>query len=374
MVKGLYNISVETVTKGFIQQGAIVFDSIIRYVGPIQQVPAFDEEMEWIDGKGGVVFPGFIDVHTHLGINEEGIGAEGDDYNETSHPVTPHIRVIDGINSFDPAYYRALSGGITTVHILPGSSNVIGGLTAVLKVKPDRSVEQQVITFPAGLKISFGENPKMAYPASIGSRMGLAARIREAFWQTVKTRQEPPDTMAEEAMQYVLVHRLPVRAHVHRADDILTAIRIGKEFDLDLTLVHATESGKILNEIKESGYDVVLGPTMIGKTRVELANQSWEIYRQLEQAGIPFSITTDHPVFPIEELITSVRHAIKHGLSEQKALEAITIQAAKSINLSDRLGSIEVGKDADLVLWSSNPLRDFKAKVVRVFVDGQEVL
>ncbi|MGD7043256.1 amidohydrolase family protein [Jeotgalibacillus proteolyticus] len=373
-MKGLYNISVETVTKGFIQQGAIVFDSIIRYVGPIQQVPAFDEEMEWIDGKGGVVFPGFIDVHTHLGINEEGIGAEGDDYNETSHPVTPHIRVIDGINSFDPAYYRALSGGITTVHILPGSSNVIGGLTAVLKVKPDRSVEQQVITFPAGLKISFGENPKMAYPASIGSRMGLAARIREAFWQTVKTRQEPPDTMAEEAMQYVLVHRLPVRAHVHRADDILTAIRIGKEFDLDLTLVHATESGKILNEIKESGYDVVLGPTMIGKTRVELANQSWEIYRQLEQAGIPFSITTDHPVFPIEELITSVRHAIKHGLSEQKALEAITIQAAKSINLSDRLGSIEVGKDADLVLWSSNPLRDFKAKVVRVFVDGQEVL
>ncbi|WP_167578650.1 amidohydrolase family protein [Jeotgalibacillus proteolyticus] len=373
MVKGLRNISIETITNGFVPDGVIVFDEVIHYVGTPQNLPSFNKPIEWMDGGGAVAFPGLIDVHTHLGINEEGIGIEGDSFNELSSAVTPQIRVIDGINPFDEGYYRALMGGVTTVQVVPGSSNIIGGLTAIIKVKPGRPVEEQVLQSPSGLKIAFGENPILAHRNVATTRMGVAAVIREAFWHAKKNEGIAPATMAEEAMQYVLAHHLSVKAHAHQADDILTAIRIAKEFGLNLTIVHATDSLKILPQIKSSGYDVVLGPTMMGKLKVELANLSWEVYRAFEEAGIPFTITTDHPVVPIDELLTEARRAMSYGLSEKTAAEAITIQAARQLNLSDRIGSLEIGKDADIVLWSANPLKDFKAKPVMIFIDGEQV-
>ncbi|MDC3415829.1 amidohydrolase [Aquibacillus salsiterrae] len=370
-MKGIKNIAVETVTAGFIEDCVIIYDKTINYIGSLSDAPDFAEEIEWTDGNGQIVFPGFIDVHTHLGIDEEGVGKEGDDFNETSNPITPHLRAIDGINSFDSGYYRALKAGITTVQVLPGSANVIGGLTAIIKVKPDRPIEQQCIKSPAALKIAFGENPKRFHANNgVVTRMGVAAKIREAFW---RAKNCPPQSLAEQALADVFADDLPVRAHAHRADDILTAIRIADEFGFALSIEHATDGIRIVDQIKASGYNVVVGPTATGKSKVELANQSWDTYQAFERAGIPFAITTDHPVIPIEELLTAVRHAIAHGLSEEAALKSITIQAAKHLGIDDCVGSIEVGKDADFVLWSASPFDNFRAKATTVIIDGETI-
>src|SRR5690606_6606408 len=252
-MKGIKNVTIETVTNGFLKDSVVVFDKEIQFIGLLEEVPSTILVEEWIDGKGAFLFPGFIDVHTYLGIDEEGIGKEGDDFNETSHPLTPHLRVIDGINSFDPGYHEALKAGVTTVPVLPGSANVIGGLTAVLKVKPDRSVEEQCIKFPAGLKIALGENPKQFHRKNgIVTRMGIAGMLRETFWKTKNSLHKPPSTLAEETLQNVFKHNLPILAHAHRADDILTAIRIAEEFDLPLSIEHTTDGMRVLDKLKNS--------------------------------------------------------------------------------------------------------------------------
>lgn len=365
---GIKNITIGTETL----PSTIVFDQKIQYVGSMNDLPDRFHSIEWIDGDHRIVFPGFIDVHTHLGIDEEGVGVEGNDFNETSDPVTPHLRVIDGINSFDEGYHRALKSGVTTVQVLPGSANVIGGQTAVLKVKPDRGIEDQIIQFPAGLKIAFGENPKK-FHAKQGAttRMGVAATLRKALW---KAANKTPECFEEAELKDVLQKELPVRAHAHRADDILTAIRIAKEFHLKLSIEHTTDGILVMDAIKKSGFDVVIGPTMTSKSKVELRNSTWSTYKAFEEAGIPFCITTDHPVVPIDELITSVRNAIKNGLSEKTAIESITLQAAKHLGIDKQTGSLEVGKDADIVLWTANPFRKFQAQVSKVFIDGEPII
>lgn len=376
MLKGLYQITIDQVGGSIIPNGVIIFsEKGIHFVGEEgAAIPFPHSEIKWIDGKNGVLTPGLIDVHTHLGIHQTGIGWEGHDFNETSEPITPHLRAIDGIYSFDQGYWDAVKAGVTTVQVLPGSANVVGGLTAVIKVKPDRTVEEQLIQFPAGLKIALGENPKKVHGQKGRSgvtRMGIAGMLREAFYHALERANKNKLDLRTESFLLALNRDIPVRAHAHRADDILTALRIAKEFQLDLTLEHVTDGIRVAKEIKQSGYRVVIGPTLSAKSKVELALKTWDIYRVFEEMDIPFSITTDHPVIPIDQLLTTARLAIANGLSPERALQAVTIDAAKHLHLEKRIGSLEVGKDADFVLWSSHPLHDFHAHVRQTWVDGE---
>lgn len=321
-----------------------------------------------IDAKGLELFPGFIDAHTHLGLYDEGTGWAGNDANETISPLTPHIRALDGVYPLDKGFEDARKSGVTTVQVMPGSANVIGGLSSVIKTS-GKNVEEMVIKHPAALKMALGENPKKNHSnAQAITRMGIAGMIREAFHDALAGERN----FHNEAIHLALEKKIPVRIHAHRADDIITAIRIAEEFDLDLRIEHCTEGHLIAKELMGKNIPVSVGPTMTRRSKVELRNKSWEVYRELIDAGISVSITTDHPYIPIQYLNVSAAIAVREGLTVEEAIEAITINPAKNLGVEERVGSLEVGKDADIVLWNEHPFH-YTAKPIFTMINGEIV-
>ncbi|MGE7834978.1 amidohydrolase [Viridibacillus arvi] len=327
-----------------------------------------------IDAKGKIITPGLIDVHTHLGVSEEGVGIEGADFNETSHPVTPQIRALDGINPMEIGFADARKAGVTTVQVMPGSANVIGGEMAVLKTV-GTIVDEMVIKSPSGMKAATGENPKRFHGAKGKmpvTRMGVAALIREKLIEAQNyINSDKKDRKLDlENMAKVLNKEIPLRVHAHRADDIITVLRIKREFDINVTIEHCTEGHHIADYIAKHDVRVSVGPTMSTRSKVELKDKKWSTIKTLLDAGVPCSLTTDHPVVGVEYLVTSAIHAIKNGITEQQALQAITLNAAKHLGVDDRVGSILPNKDADFVIWSGNPF-DLNSKVEKVFINGE---
>ena len=329
------------------------------------------------DLNGLYVFPGLVESHCHLGMEETAIRFEGDDVNEITDPITPNMRGIDGCNPMDETIESALKGGVTTVAAGPGSANVLGGTFFAYKTKGN-CIDEMTIENPIAMKAAFGENPKRCYKdKKIDTRMQISALLRETLAKTkeyMEKKEAGKDVAYDqklEAMIPVIKKELPLKCHAHRADDILTVIRIAKEYDIEVTLDHVTDARCIIPQIKESGFPCICGPALTHKSKFELANMSFETPNELYKAGILFSIITDSPVVPQQYLSLSAALAAKAGLPEYEAIKAITINPAKILGLDNRLGSIKEGKDADFVICTKNIL-DTTNEIKAVYVDGKK--
>ena len=329
------------------------------------------------DLNGLYVFPGLVESHCHLGMEETAIRFEGNDVNEITDPITPNMRGIDGCNPMDETVELALKGGVTTVAAGPGSANVLGGTFFAYKTVGN-CIDEMTIENPIAMKAAFGENPKRCYKdKKIDTRMQISALLRETLAKT-KEYMEKKEAGKEvaydqklEAMIPVIKREIPLKCHAHRADDILTVIRIAKEYDIKVTLDHVTDARCIIPQIKESGFSCICGPALTHKSKFELANMSFETPNELYKAGILFSIITDSPVVPQQYLSLSAALAAKAGLPEYEAIKAITINPAKILGLDNRLGSIKEGKDADFVICTKNIL-DTTNEIKAVYVDGKK--
>ena len=339
------------------------------------------EHMKIIDAKGMQVFPGFIDAHSHIGISQEKVTPQGDESNEGTTPITPTMRAIDGINPMDSAFHNALAAGITGVMVGPGSANPIGGQFAFIKTE-GRRIDDMIVLAPAAIKIAFGENPMNNYGINgniPSTRMGIAALIREElfraqqyFQNTFQDTKNREKSFAMECYRELFEKKIPLKAHVHRADDIFTAIRIAKEFDLKLTLDHCTEGHLIAEEITASGYPAIVGPSLASRTKNEVSLSDFKTAGILQKAGVMVALTTDHPVSRIQYLPLCAALAVKKGMDAYGALRAITIDAAQICGVEHRLGSLRVGKDGDLVIYDGNPL-EVASRVYRTIIDGRVV-
>jgi len=362
--------------------------SILVEDGKIAAIGQFEipEKADTIDAAGASVYPGFIDPHTHLGVSEEGMGWEGHDYNEMTDPVTSQLRALDAINPLDDGYREAAEAGITTVMSTPGSANILGGSTVVLKTGGSL-LQQRVIRENAGIKAAFGENPKRVYSSQKrmpSTRMGSAALLREALVNAQNYMNKinragddaekiPPRDLKNEALIPVLKKEIPLRMHAHRADDIATAIRIAQEFDINMTLEHASEAHLIVERVKESGFPAIVGPSMGTPGKIETQNKTLESVKILADAGITVALTTDHPVLNVYQLLHAAAALVREtGLDEYQVLRLITINAAKILGVEDRVGSIEKGKDADLVIIQGHPF-DYLSTVMYTIIDGEVV-
>lgn len=338
---------------------------------------------EVIDATGLQVYPGFVEAHCHIGLDGYGIGYEGHDYNELNDPVTPQVQAIDGINPFDPCMKMAAKAGVTCFATGPGSSNSIGGTFAAIKPVGTR-VDNMIVKFPIAMKCAFGENPKRCYQKQgISSRMTNAAKIREALnkAKVYKAKIEaagddasklPAYDQKSEALIPVLNHEIPLKAHAHQANDIFTAIRIAKEFGVGLTLEHVTEGHMIVDELAKENLPLAVGPTFGHASKFELQNKTWETPGILAKAGCHVSIITDAPVTPLHYLPLCAGLAIKAGMYEYDALRAVTINPAEHIGIADRVGSLEEGKDADVVIVDGCPF-DVTGVIKHVLINGEEV-
>ena len=346
------------------------------------------DETPVIDAAGGWVLPGFVEAHGHVGVHEEGEGWAGQDTNEMTEPVTAHVRALDAINPADIGFRDAISGGVLAVNVNPGSGNPIGGQTAALKCW-GRTVDEMLLKAPAGIKSALGENPKRVYSQQKkmpSTRLGTAAVIRGAlvdaanYLQRIEAEQAKPEDERKpvdrdlklEALGRVLRREIPWRQHCHRADDIATGLRIAEEFGYRLVIDHGTEAHLIADILAARDIPVVIGPLLTSRSKVELRNRSLATPGRLAAAGVTIAITTDHPVVPIHFLAYQAGLAVKHGLDRDTALQALTINPARIVGIDDRVGSIEPGKDADLVIWSGDPL-DVQSRVERALVDGEEI-
>ncbi|NLG84072.1 MAG: amidohydrolase [Firmicutes bacterium] len=377
------DVRLKTVTGPEIPRGVVLVEG--GKIVAVAEHLAVPSEAQVIPGHGRLLTPGLIEAHCHLGIGEEGIGFEGEDYNETTDPVTPHLRVIDGINPEEMGMRDAAQNGVTTVCIAPGSANVLGGQVAVVKTY-GRIVDRMVLRFPAGIKAAFGENPKRVYHAQKKmptTRMTTAALLREALVKAANYRRRleeggedpaklPERDLRSEALLPLLRREIPLRAHAHRADDILTAVRIAEEFDLKLVIEHCTEGHKIAALLAEKGIPAVVGPVLSARVKYELREKTFATAGVLVAAGVRVAITTDAPVVPIEHLPLCAGLAVRAGLPEEEAWRAMTINPATILGVADRVGSIEPGKDADLVLWDGDPF-DSRTAPEMVWIDGELV-
>ena len=335
--------------------------------------------------EGLSVFPGFIDAHCHIGMWEDGMGEEGADGNEMTDPITPELRAVDGLNPFDPCFKEARDAGVTTVVTGPGSANVIGGQFAALKTC-GRSIEEMTLRDPIAMKAATGENPKGVYAekkVAPTTRMAIASLFRSTMTDALeyqkgmaKEEDKPDRDIAMEALLPVLSRDLTVKIHAHRADDILTGLRLAKEFNLKVTIDHCTEGYMITDVLKdrliEQGAGIIIGPLLSERSKIELKNLSFEAPRILEEAGIPFAMMTDHPVIPIQFLPVQAGLAVREGLSEETALRSITRYAAEIVGISDRVGTLEVGKDADIAVFDGHPF-DFRTHCVLTLINGKPV-
>ena len=372
---------IKTMAGDDIKNGSVLIgdDGKILEVGMELDVP---QGATVIDAEGRLVTPGCVDAHCHIGLDNEATGWEGRDYNERFDPLTPHMRAIDSIYPQDESFANALRGGVTTACTGPGSANVVGGTFVAIKLAGKR-VDKMIVKEPLAMKCAFGENPKSVYGQGAkknpATRMGTAALLREILFKTRRyladkeAGKNPGFDMKLEAMIPVIKGELPLKAHAHRADDIFTAIRIAKEFDVRLTLDHCTDGALIADELAEEGYAAFVGPSFGSKTKIELANKSFTTPAVLHQAGVPVSIITDAPVIPLEYLPMCAGLAVTSGLPMEEGWRAITINPAVQTGIGDRVGSLEAGKDGDVVIWAADPLTTVGAEAYVTVVNGEIV-
>jgi|YNPBryantNP2012_1023418.scaffolds.fasta_scaffold13811_2 imidazolonepropionase-like amidohydrolase len=391
------NGKVMTITQGTFERGTVLVEGgRIVAVGERVEIP---EDAEIYDATGKVVLPGLIDAHCHVGVFADGVGWEHADGNEMTDPITPHLRALDALHPEDPAFPELVAAGVTTVLTGPGSGNLIGGQWVCVKTMPRPSVEQMVLLEPAGMKMALGENPKRVYgeqKKTPSTRMGNAAALRAALveaqnyldkWSryhreleeyqdkaTAGDEKAKPPTPPErdlklEALGRVLRREMKARVHAHRADDMLTAIRIAEEFNLDLTLEHATEGYKIADILAAKRIPVTAGPILFSRVKYELRDMTPRNPGLMARAGVKVAIQTDE-MSAVKYLTINAALAVREGMPEEEALKAITINAAEIIGVERRVGSLEVGKDADIVVFSGHPL-DYRTVAELVLVDGQ---
>ncbi len=355
----------------------------IAAVGPASEAP---NDPETLDLAGKTVLPGFIDAHCHLGMWEDGLGFEGDDGNEATDPVTPQLQAIDALNPLDRTFAEARQSGVTTVLTGPGSANAIGGQWAALKTV-GRRIDDMILDPAIGMKFALGENPKVTYNeknVTPVTRMATASLIREQLRKAArylddKERADEDEDFDEpefdakcEALIPVLEGKQKAFFHAHRADDIFTAVRIAREFKLDLVLVHATEGHLVRDILAEEGVPVIAGPILCDRSKPELRNLTVENPGLLDKAGILTAICTDHPVIPIQYLPLTAGIAIGAGMDREQALKAITIHAARAVGIEDRVGSLAPGKDADVVVFDGDPCSPY-TRPQMVLIDGKRV-
>lgn len=357
-------------------------DGKIREIreGAIGEMPS-GKNSQVLDVQGAWVLPGLIEAHCHMGITEEKKGMEGDDCNENVEPVTPWLRAVDAINTMDAAFDDAVRAGITSAMVGPGSSNVVGGQFAFIKTC-GRRIDDLVVKAPAAMKIAFGENPKVNFSGqgkSPVTRMAIAGMLREELFrakQYVEKKKKGGDGFEEdfrlEPWVPVFAGEIPLKAHAHRVDDIFTAIRIAKEFGLSLTLDHCSEGHLVAEELAAEGYPAIVGPDLSSRSKIEVQNMAFKTVGVLNRAGVRTAITTDHPVSLIQSLPLCAGMAVKAGLSMEEGLRAITLHPAEICGVSDRVGSLEVGKDADIAIFDGNPMELF-TRTLYTIIDGKLV-
>jgi len=377
---------IKTMAGPDIENGVIhIVNGKIAAVGGRDEVtvhPAGDERVLEIDN--GVIMPGIIEAHCHMGIMEEKKGMEGDDCNETVNPVTPWLRAIDAVNTMDAAFDDAVRAGITSAMVGPGSSNVVGGQFAFLKTR-GRCIDDIIVKAPAAMKVAFGENPKVNYSGqgkSPSTRMAIAGMLRQELFRAraYLEKKEKAESSGEEfetdfsleCWQPVFSGEIPLKAHVHRVDDIFTAVRIAREFSLKVTLDHCSEGHLIAGELAEAGFPAIVGPDLASRSKIEVQNMAFKTVGVLNKAGVMTAITTDHPVSLIQSLPLCAGMAVKAGLPLEEGYRSITIYPAKICGTADRVGSLEVGKDADIAVFDGNPMEVF-TETLYTIIDGRIV-
>ena len=375
---------IEPVVGKTIADGYLRFGAAIEEMGPMEQyVPKAGEEV--LNAGGKWLLPGFVDIHTHLGLFGDGVGFEAEDCNESTDPITPQLRVIDGINPMDRTFEDARNGGVTAVIVAPGSANPIAGQAAAIRTY-GRRIDDMILKAPVAMKFALGENPKSTYndrDETPVTRMATAALIRENLRKAQEYRmkqqlaQEDPDfdapdfDMKLEALVPVLNREIQALFHAHRLDDIFTAIRIAKEFDLDYVIIHGTEAYLAPDIMAQEQARVVTGPNLLDRCKPELRNMSFSGPVVLTHQDVLCSICTDHPETPLQYLPLCAAMAMRSGLTRQEALAAITIQPARIAGLDKQIGSLEVGKDADLVLATGDPL-ELETRIEGVYSLGRK--